>query len=158
MLGDVTTHELLALKRISFAEHSTARLTFPVSNGAGKQMDGVTLFFMSDSYLGLDQQYFVPVVQNAAKQQSTHNRHAGDKAKVHQQQRGQQALQHKAHAVDQPLERKQNTERHDDGTDAVANGINQISLGDDSQGHTAQDEAGAEAKQQRLNARRRRDG
>ena len=67
MLGDVDTHELLALKRISFADHTTARLTFPVINGAGREMAGVTLFFMSDSYLGLDQQYFVPV---PGKQQS----------------------------------------------------------------------------------------
>lgn len=67
MLGDVDTHELLALKRISFADHTTARLTFPIINGAGREMAGVTLFFMSDSYLGLDQQYFVPV---PGKQQS----------------------------------------------------------------------------------------
>ena len=71
VLGDVNTHELLALKRISFADHTTARLTFPVANGAGKEMAGVTLFFMSDSYLGLDQQYFVPVV---AKQQGNQQR------------------------------------------------------------------------------------
>lgn len=61
VLGDVDTHELLALKRISFADLTTARLTFPVINGAGREMAGVTLFFVSDSYLGLDQQYFVPV-------------------------------------------------------------------------------------------------
>ena len=68
VLGDVDTHELLALKRISFADHTTARITFPVINGAGREMAGVTLFFMSDSYLGLDQQYFVPV---PGKQQNT---------------------------------------------------------------------------------------
>ena len=61
VLGDVDTHELLALKRISFADHTTARLTFPVVNGAGRNMAGVTLYLVSDSYLGLDQQYFVPV-------------------------------------------------------------------------------------------------
>lgn len=61
VLGDVNTHELLALKRISFRDLTTTRLTFPVSNGAGKKMDEVTLFFVSDSYQGLDQQYSVPV-------------------------------------------------------------------------------------------------
>ncbi|KAL0039926.1 hypothetical protein WJX77_011783 [Trebouxia sp. C0004] len=85
VLGDVNTHELLALKRISFADHTTARLTFPVVNGAGKEMTGVTLFFMSDSYLGLDQQYLVPVV---AKQQGNQLRH-GQTGQQHsnQQQR-----------------------------------------------------------------------
>ena len=70
MLGDIDTHELLALKRISFADHTTARLTFPVINGAGREMAGVMLFFMSDSYLGLDQQYFVPVPGKQSRRQA----------------------------------------------------------------------------------------
>lgn len=61
VLGDVDTHELLALKRISFRDLTTTRLTFPLSNGAGKTISEVTLFFVSDSYQGLDQQYTVPV-------------------------------------------------------------------------------------------------
>ena len=68
VLGDVNTHELLALKRISFKDLTTTRLTFPVSNGAGRAMSEVTLFFVSDSYQGLDQQYIVPVAGHKTAQ------------------------------------------------------------------------------------------
>ncbi|KAK9850259.1 hypothetical protein WJX84_005584 [Apatococcus fuscideae] len=59
VLGDPETQELFALKRISFTGNSTARLQFPALNGAGKTMDGVQLYFMSDAYVGLDQQHWV---------------------------------------------------------------------------------------------------
>ena len=60
VLGDV--------KRISFKDLTTTRLTFPVSNGAGRPMSEVTLFFVSDSYQGLDQQYIVPVAGHKTAQ------------------------------------------------------------------------------------------
>lgn len=81
MLGDVNTHELLALKRMSFGALTTARLTFPVSNGAGRKINEVTLFLISDSYLGLDQQYIVRVQgdqrSNASGQASTRRKEQG---------------------------------------------------------------------------------
>ena len=59
VLGDPETQELFALKRVSFTGNSTARLQFPAVNGAGKRMDGVQLYFISDAYVGLDQQHWV---------------------------------------------------------------------------------------------------
>ncbi|MEW5302418.1 MAG: hypothetical protein WDW36_005207 [Sanguina aurantia] len=60
--GDVDTHELLALRRVSVEERSSSvRLTVPRSNGAGEEMAHVTLFLMSDSYPGLDQQVDIPL-------------------------------------------------------------------------------------------------
>ncbi|KAK9868384.1 hypothetical protein WJX84_004044 [Apatococcus fuscideae] len=59
VLGDPDTQELFALKRISFTGNSTARLQFPGVNGAGRRLEGVQLFFISDSYVGVDQQHWV---------------------------------------------------------------------------------------------------
>jgi len=146
VLGDVNTHELLALKRISFADHTTARLTFPVVNGAGREMTGVTLFFMSDSYLGLDQQYFVPVVN----QQST------------QRRRTQAPLQQRPALDSQAAGPAANRQADDGDTAEIANGLGQMNLGSASSGGAADDatatdqSVGQEAKQQRPNARRRR--
>lgn len=61
VLGDSSTHELLALKRLSFGGQQTVRLTFPLQDGAGQELQQIKLFFVSDSYLGLDQQYDVPL-------------------------------------------------------------------------------------------------
>lgn len=140
VLGDVDTHELLALKRISFADHTTARLTFPVINGAGREMAGVTLFFMSDSYLGLDQQYFVPVT---GKQQS--RRQVPTQTDAGQSQ----SSKPETGALDTPSSQQNGTGDVAHLTDT----IEQMSLAEpDSQ------EPGVEheAKTQRNNARRRR--
>ena len=139
VLGDLDTHELLALKRISFADHTTARLTFPVINGAGREMVGVTLFFMSDSYLGLDQQYFVPV---PGKQQSRRQLPAQTDAR---QSQGSKA---EAGASD-----VLNIQQNGDGDAAhLANAVGQMSLTEpDSQVPGVEHEA----KAQRSNARRR---
>ena len=59
MLGDPETQELFALKRISFTGSSTAKLQFPAVNGAGRRIVGVQLSFISDAYVGLDQQHWV---------------------------------------------------------------------------------------------------
>lgn len=66
--GDVDTHELLALRRISVEERSSnVRLHVPRYNGAGQEMAHVTLFLMSDSYPGLDQQVDIPLSTSVGK-------------------------------------------------------------------------------------------
>ena len=62
ILGDTSTHELLALKRVSLESHTVVRLSLPPTNGAGQALKDVTLYLMSDSYLGLDQQYRLELV------------------------------------------------------------------------------------------------
>jgi hypothetical protein len=54
ILGDEATGELVALRRINFHMRSTTNLGFPVPTEAGVYK--YTLFLMSDSYLGVDQQ------------------------------------------------------------------------------------------------------
>jgi hypothetical protein len=66
--GDPDTHELLALKRLSVEDRTVARLAVPARNGTGRAMRSVTVYFMSDSYLGLDQQYKVPLGAGSGKQ------------------------------------------------------------------------------------------
>ena len=72
-MGDVETHELLALKRIGAMRNGTSsnhQITFttPTFNGPeilGHEIGGfnddkrviLTLYIMSDAYIGLDQQY-----------------------------------------------------------------------------------------------------
>lgn len=51
VLGDPTTQELHALKRVSLAHRATARLTFPAGSGGSH----LHLLLLSDSYMGLDQ-------------------------------------------------------------------------------------------------------
>ena len=56
MLGEIETREVVALKRIGFIRnHSTAQLAFYTPEREGRVI--YTLYVMSDSYLGLDQQY-----------------------------------------------------------------------------------------------------
>lgn len=141
VLGDVDTHELLALKRISFADHTTARLTFPVVNGAGREMAGVTLFFMSDSYLGLDQQYFVPV---PGKQQR--------KPGQGQAQTGKGQNSRAEAGRSQPDMANRHQSSHGDAAQ-LAPDIEQMSLAD---GHGQVQDVSVEAKAQRNNARQRR--
>ena len=70
VLGDVGSETLLALRRVSFGGRTTARLTFSlggVGQGGfgglgghgGQRPESLTLFLISDAYLGLDQQYEV---------------------------------------------------------------------------------------------------
>jgi hypothetical protein len=161
VLGDVNTHELLALKRISFADHTTARLTFPVANGAGKEMAGVTLFFMSDSYLGLDQQYFVPVV---AKQQGNQQRHGqtGQQHSHQQQRHAHNGPQQKPAAATETAGVELNGQNADDDAAGITSAVGQMDIGEagrqrmEPDNSTSDLAAGQEAKQQRPNARRRR--
>ena len=160
VLGDVNTHELLALKRISFADHTTARLTFPVANGAGKEMTGVTLFFMSDSYLGLDQQYFVPVV---AKQQGNQQRHGqtGQQHSNQQQRHAHTGPQQKPAAAAETSGVELNGQIADDVAAGITSAVGQMSIDEAGRQRVETDNrssglaAGQEAKQQRPNARRR---
>lgn len=161
VLGDVNTHELLALKRISLADHTTARLTFPVANGAGKEMAGVTLFFMSDSYLGLDQQYFVPVV---AKQQGNQQRHGqiGQAHSNQQQRHAHNGPQLKSAAAAETSGVELNGQHADNDAAGITSAVGQMSI--DGAGKQRMEPnnsnsdvaAGQEAKQQRPNSRRRR--
>ncbi|KAJ3598651.1 hypothetical protein NHX12_002156 [Muraenolepis orangiensis] len=58
VLGEVERRELLAVKRVGFLRHhSTVSLAFYTPERTGKCI--YTLYLMSDSYLGLDQQYDV---------------------------------------------------------------------------------------------------
>ncbi len=72
MAGDTRTRELLALKRVGIdlpaSGHRgtcTTRLALPRCNGAGQPLTHVTLFLLSDSYLGLDQQLDVRLVDSS---------------------------------------------------------------------------------------------
>uniref|UniRef100_A0A665WR59 Activating signal cointegrator 1 complex subunit 3 n=1 Tax=Echeneis naucrates TaxID=173247 RepID=A0A665WR59_ECHNA len=56
ILGEVDHRELLAVKRVGFVRnHTTVSLAFYTPEKSGKFI--YTLYLMSDSYLGLDQQY-----------------------------------------------------------------------------------------------------
>jgi hypothetical protein len=56
-LGDPQTGELLGLRRFSFRRQTTISLFFEVPKRAGYY--NYALYLMSDSYMGLDQQYYV---------------------------------------------------------------------------------------------------
>ena len=66
--GDRATRELLAMRRVSCGRAGTARLRVPRTNAAGRPLERVWVFVVSDSYLGLDQEYEVevPVEERAA--------------------------------------------------------------------------------------------
>ena len=57
ILGNTDTGELICLKRFNGAIRANTRvsLSFVTSNQIGRQR--LTLYFLSDGYLGLDQQY-----------------------------------------------------------------------------------------------------
>lgn len=57
VIGHTPTRELLALRRVSFGGHTTVHLTFPQHSSTGHALDVVTLYLVSDAYIGLDQQY-----------------------------------------------------------------------------------------------------
>jgi activating signal cointegrator complex subunit 3 len=66
VVGHCQSLELLALKRVSFAGKTTVRLNFPGHTSAGHQVHTASLFLVSDCYIGLDQQYEVPLDEAAA--------------------------------------------------------------------------------------------
>jgi hypothetical protein len=51
------------LKRVSVEHCSSLKLHLPHSNGAGKPISEVSLYIMSDSYVGLDLQYKIDLRQ-----------------------------------------------------------------------------------------------
>ena len=57
VLGENDVNDLLALKRVTFArrEETTVSLSFYTPEDTGRKI--YSLFLLSDSYLGLDQQY-----------------------------------------------------------------------------------------------------
>ena len=57
VLGESDVNDLLALKRVTFArrEQTTVFLSFYTPEDTGRKI--YSLFLLSDSYLGLDQQY-----------------------------------------------------------------------------------------------------
>ena len=57
MLGDPASDELHALKRVSFGVQTSVALSFQ----AAASLQGLTLYLMCDSYLGMDQQYSIPL-------------------------------------------------------------------------------------------------
>lgn len=74
LVGHTASGELLAMKRIALGARTTARLALPRELASGADLGGhghaargggaadlITVYFVSDSYLGLDQQYDVPL-------------------------------------------------------------------------------------------------
>ncbi|XP_027106928.1 DExH-box ATP-dependent RNA helicase DExH12-like [Coffea arabica] len=70
VVGDTKTNQLLAIKRVTLQRKSKVRLDFDASAEAGKKT--YTLYFMSDSYLGCDQEYsFTIDVKEAAPEEDS---------------------------------------------------------------------------------------
>ena len=59
VVGDTSTNTLHALKRVNLLQRQKAILEFLAPEEAGDY--NLTLFCMSDSYLGCDQEYTVPL-------------------------------------------------------------------------------------------------
>ena len=59
VIGDTSSNKLLSLKRISLKKSQKVKLEFMAPDEAGDY--DLTLFCMSDSYLGCDQEYSVPL-------------------------------------------------------------------------------------------------
>lgn len=51
--------ELLALKRVTVSGTSRVSMVYPVVDEDGSEVENVTLYLLSDSYLGLDQQVHI---------------------------------------------------------------------------------------------------
>ena len=60
-VGNQKTNELLAMKRIAFKRFASKKLTIPLPHDFDK--DKLDLFLMCDSYIGLDQQCSIDLVQ-----------------------------------------------------------------------------------------------
>ena len=73
MLGNSDTGELICLKRVNqiIRSHTTVSLSFVTSAKLGRQR--LTLYFLSDGYLGLDQQYDLFIDVEAASLQAQIN-------------------------------------------------------------------------------------
>ncbi|CAG9467191.1 unnamed protein product [Pedinophyceae sp. YPF-701] len=56
VLGDAEGRELLAMRRVSFGQKGTFKLTCPRAGGSGHALDHATLYLVSDCLLGLDQE------------------------------------------------------------------------------------------------------
>ncbi|CDP11347.1 unnamed protein product [Coffea canephora] len=70
VVGDPKTDQLLAIKTVTFQRKSTVRLDFDAPAEAGRR--NYMLYFMSDSYLGCDQEYsFIIDVKEAATQEDS---------------------------------------------------------------------------------------
>lgn len=59
VVGDTSTNSLLSLKRVTFRQKQSVKLEFLAPEDPGDY--DLTLFCMSDSYLGCDQEYSVPL-------------------------------------------------------------------------------------------------
>jgi hypothetical protein len=66
VVGHRDSLELLAMKRVSFGGKSSVKLSLPKFTASGTELHTVTLFCLSDCYLGLDQQYDVVLDPTAA--------------------------------------------------------------------------------------------
>lgn len=53
MIGDPAANALISIKRVSLQQKTTSKLDFLVPVGH----HSLTLFFMSDAYMGCDQEY-----------------------------------------------------------------------------------------------------
>lgn len=70
VVGDIKTNQLLAIKRVTLQRKSKVRLDFDAPAEAGRKT--YTLYFMSDSYLGCDQEYsFTIDVKEAAPEEDS---------------------------------------------------------------------------------------
>lgn len=66
IVGHRPSLELLALKRVSFGGKTTVKMNFPAYTNSGSELHTVTLFLISDCYMGLDQQYDVVLSESGA--------------------------------------------------------------------------------------------
>ena len=68
VIGETSSGKLLAIKRVSVGQKSTTKMTFTPPPEVG--LHELTLYFMSDSYIGCDQEYdfSVNVVEDDAEQ------------------------------------------------------------------------------------------
>lgn len=66
VVGHRPSLELLAMKRVSFGGKTTLKLNFPAYTSSGTEVHSVTVFLISDCYMGLDQQYNVVLNETAA--------------------------------------------------------------------------------------------
>ncbi|CAL8464110.1 g3645 [Coccomyxa elongata] len=87
VLGDGGTQELHALKRMSFSDRATARLSFTAASAAS--LSNLHLYLVSDSYMGLDQSFCLgapPTAQHHGKSTNRAERapEAGQQGGEHQ--------------------------------------------------------------------------
>ncbi|KAG1326813.1 DExH-box ATP-dependent RNA helicase DExH12 [Cocos nucifera] len=64
VVGDSTTNQLLAIRRVSLQRKAKAKLVFTAASEVGRKT--YTIYFMCDSYLGCDQEYNFTVDINDA--------------------------------------------------------------------------------------------